>query len=160
VRYLKKYRYIDSSLKEEDISIDEIKDIFIDLKDNSLEVGDVFLGSSISIGKEEVIYLSNFTKSISIKSLIIRLTPLYFDSFDISNDIYINLQNSIGHITSLYNIKLDHIYLNCMMKQCWFNSVITFEKAMDHKYKGMNQYGFVLDPFISSLVYIDLVFSI
>lgn len=148
MKHLRKYN---ETFSESSIDINDIKDIFIDLRENNLEIDDVLLG----------IMKSDITTGKSIRSFSIRLCTIDSHGFEfkITDSLFDNLKNGIGHIESLYKVRLNHLQVRCI-KQYWFYSVDTFEEALKSKYAGMNRYGFVMDQFISSLIYIDLVFEI
>lgn len=158
MKHLKTFR------KESPISLQEAQDIFIDLKDdNDLYISNTWLGNSFSFEDEASKVNYNDSNSVlkatsSIPTLIIRLKSInnqFSFNFKLTDNIFQNLSNSIGHIESQYNLSLNNIFLNGLISDStyWFKSVESFQKVLDS------------DPvmwklLIKKMIYIDISFKL
>jgi hypothetical protein len=132
MRYLKSYKVFESN-KENEETVQEISDIFIGVKDCGLEVSDVHTGYALSMGDKEIITDHNEFSEIetgSFKSFSIRLKPIERGVFAIDNDIFEEIESSIKHVESQFNIELSSIYLRTF-DGVWFNSISRMKRYIE-----------------------------
>ena len=158
MKHIKSYKLFES-LKE-DIKQEEISDIFIHVKDCGLEVADVYSGNALSMGDRDIITDHNEFSTIlgpdgryvgSYKSLSIRLKPIERGVFVIVDDFFDELQSSIKHVESQFNLLLGSIYLRTF-DGVWFNNVDTMEKYI-------NELPFAKRSSLRHVLYLDLTFK-
>ena len=162
MKHLKSYKLFESN-KESEETVQEISDIFVGLKDCGLEVSGVYTGHSLSLGDKEIVTDHNEFSKIgpdgryvgSFKSFSIRLKPFRdsegrFD-FTIDDDIYEELESSIKHVESQFNIELSSIYLRTF-DGVWFNSVSRMKKYID-------ELPFAKRRSLRHVIYLDLTFK-
>jgi len=140
--------------------IEEISDIFIHVKDCGLEVADVYSGHALSMGDIDIITDHNEFSTIlgpdgryvgSYKSFSIRLKPIERGVFVIADDFFDELQSSIKHVESQFNLLLGSIYLRTF-DGVWFNSVDRMKKYVD-------ELPFAKKESLKWVTYIDLTFK-
>lgn len=156
MKHLKNIKQFNESL--DNLVIQEISDIFIHLEDYGLEFEDVYKGTSVSMGTNDIvtdiqqipfIIGSDGKYAGSFRSLSIRLKPKYVPIND--TELYTELKSAIGHVESQFGFKLRHIYLRTP-KGIWFNNVDVFE-------------NFLRDPlfddgnYLKLVAYIDITFE-
>jgi hypothetical protein len=106
MKYLKRFN---ESIKEEDLDLDDIKDIFQDILDEEFKIEDVHIGSSLTIAPKLWCNSHHDFSGKPIPSLTITFKSLYekpkydFSLLDILN-------NSIKHFENYYKVKLESIY--------------------------------------------------
>ncbi len=172
MKYLKEYKLFESLtefwIKKQDLenslSIEDIQDIFIDLKDNNLYVDDCKIGSAISMEDALVNYPKGRSittdpddfdlKSKPIDSLSVKLKTLNNEGILIDNDFFNSFQNSIGHMESQYNLKVNSIFYRTY-GNLWANSVGALKKYLTTKIGDRDKMNS-----LKSVLYIDITFEI
>jgi len=148
MRFIKLYESF-----EED-KYEQIKDIFINIRDCELKVSNVFAGISLSIGNKKIVTDYNkFGNSGNIRSLSVRLVPVVLHNFYIDDNLFDELRSSIGHLESELELELNNIYLRTP-SGIWFNSVDSMEdyiKKLPEKEKRI---------ILKLVAYLDIVFDI
>lgn len=157
MRYLKSYKLFESN-KESEETVQEISDIFIGVKDCGLEVSDVYTGHALSMGDKEIVTDHNEFSKIgpdgrylgSFKSFSIRLKPLEKGVFAIDDDFFEEVESSIKHVESQFNIELSSIYLRTF-DGVWFNSISRMKRYID-------ELPFAKKQSLRHVIYLDLTF--
>jgi hypothetical protein len=146
MKHIKEY----SGFSDDIETFNDIKDIFVNFRDFNLFVNDVYEGNAISIGKKSVVTDHNdFSSNDIFKSLSIRLKPTHRHEFQISDEeLFSELNYSIGHVESLFNLKLMHVYLRSF-EGIWFDSIDSMKNYI-HKLSNTQ---------IKYTTYIDLTFK-
>jgi len=156
MKHIKPYKLFESSnrfVEEIGITLDQVQDIFIDVKDSGLEVDDIYIGNALSLGNNEIVTDHNDLVFIdSYRSFSIRLKSTNRHNFHIENDLFDELKSSIGHIESEFNLQLGNIYLRTF-DGVWFNNVDTMEKYI-------NELPFAKKVSLKWISYLDLTFKI
>jgi hypothetical protein len=159
MKHLKSYKLFESNKESQEVA-QEISDIFIHVKDCGLEVADVYSGHALSMGDRDIITDHNEFSTIlgpdgryvgSYKSLSIRLKPIERGVFVIADDFFDELQSSIKHVESQFNLLLGSIYLRTF-DGVWFNNVDTMEKYI-------NELPFAKRSSLRHVLYLDLTFK-
>jgi hypothetical protein len=157
MRYLKSYKLFESN-KESEETVQEISDIFVGVKDCGLEVSDVYTGHALSLGDKEIVTDHNEFSQIgsdgryvgSFKSFSIRLKPLERGVFAIDDDFFEEIESSIKHVESQFNIELSSIYLRTF-DGVWFNSISRMMRYID-------ELPFAKKQSLRHVIYLDLTF--
>ena len=157
MRYLKSYKLFESN-KESEETVQEISDIFVGVKDCGLEVSDVYTGHALSLGDKEIVTDHNEFSKIgpdgrylgSFKSFSIRLKPLEKGVFAIDDDFFEEVESSIKHVESQFNIELSSIYLRTF-DGVWFNSISRMKRYID-------ELPFAKKQSLRHVIYLDLTF--
>ena len=160
MKYIKSYKIFES-LKEEDITQEEIQDIFIGVQDSGLKVDNIYIGHALSMGDREIVTDHREFETIlgpdghyvgSYKSFSIRLKAIDKNDFRFDNDLFVELKSSIGHVESEFNLQLGSIYLRTF-DGVWFNNVDTMEKYI-------NDLPFAKRSSLRHVSYLDLTFRV
>lgn len=139
--------------------IEEIQDIFVNLRDFSLSVEDVYSGSALSMKDRDIITDHNDFPIIldsdgkyvgSYKSLSIRLRPESTSSFSLEEELFGELLSAVKHVESQFGLQLKNIYLRTL-DGIWFNNVDTMEKYI-------NELPFAKKSSLRHVSYLDLTF--
>ncbi len=157
MKHLKSYKLFESN-KESEETVQEISDIFVGVKDCGLEVSDVYTGHALSLGDKEIVTDHNEFSKIgpdgryvgSFKSLSIRLKPLEKGVFAIDDDFFEEVESSIKHVESQFNIELSSIYLRTF-DGVWFNSISRMKRYID-------ELPFAKKQSLRHVIYLDLTF--
>ena len=140
--------------------IEEISDIFIHVKDCGLAVEDVYSGHALSMGDRDIVTDHNDFSTIlgpdgryvgSYKSFSIRLVSVNKSSFSIEDNLFSELESSIKHVESEFNLQLSSIYLRTL-GGVWFNNVDTMERYI-------NELPFAKKSSLRHVSYLDLTFK-
>jgi len=142
----------ESELNNIGITLDQVQDVFIDVKDCGLEVDDIYIGNALSLGNNEIVTDHNDLVFNSYRSFSIRLKCTNRQNFHIEKDIFDELKLSIGHIESEFNLQLGNIYLRTL-DGVWFSNVDTMEKYI-------NELPFAKKGSLKWVSYLDLTFRI
>jgi hypothetical protein len=137
MKHLKSYKLFESNKESQEVA-QEISDIFIGVKDCGLEVSDVYTGHALSLGDKEIVTDHNEFSQIgsdgryvgSFKSFSIRLKPLERGVFAIDDDFFEEIESSIKHVESQFNIELSSIYLRTF-DGVWFNSISRMKRYIE-----------------------------
>jgi hypothetical protein len=157
MKHLKSYKLFESN-KESEETVQEISDIFVGVKDCGLEVSDVYTGHALSLGDKEIVTDHNEFSQIgsdgryvgSFKSFSIRLKPLERGVFAIDDDFFEEIESSIKHVESQFNIELSSIYLRTF-DGVWFNSISRMMRYID-------ELPFAKKQSLRHVIYLDLTF--
>jgi hypothetical protein len=157
MKHLKSYKLFESN-KESEETVQEISDIFVGVKDCGLEVSDVYTGHALSLGDKEIVTDHNEFSQIgsdgryvgSFKSFSIRLKPLEKGVFAIDDDFFEEIESSIKHVESQFNIELSSIYLRTF-DGVWFNSISRMKRYID-------ELPFAKKQSLRHVIYLDLTF--
>ena len=127
-----KYIKLFESFEEEDIDIDDIKDIFLTISDYGLGVDEAFIAHLASMGGKDMIDdhnqldMTNTKRGIIIKLLTKRLAHEN-SKFEFSEEFFEELEFSIEHFESKYGCKLSNIYLS-KTKSFWVSDLDNLKK--------------------------------
>jgi hypothetical protein len=157
MKHLKSYKLFESNKESQEV-VQEISDIFIGVKDCGLEVSDVYTGHALSLGDKEIVTDHNEFSQIgsdgryvgSFKSFSIRLKPLERGVFAIDDDFFEEIESSIKHVESQFNIELSSIYLRTF-DGVWFNSISRMMRYID-------ELPFAKKQSLRHVIYLDLTF--
>ena len=157
MKHLKSYKLFESNKESQEV-VQEISDIFIGVKDCGLEVSDVYTGHALSLGDKEIVTDHNEFSQIgsdgryvgSFKSFSIRLKPLERGVFAIDDDFFEEIESSIKHVESQFNIELSSIYLRTF-DGVWFNSISRMKRYID-------ELPFAKKQSLRHVIYLDLTF--
>jgi len=156
MKHIKSYKLFESSnrfVEEIGITLDQVQDIFINVRDCGLEIDDIHIGNALSIGDKEIVTDHNDLVFVdSYRSFSIRLKSTNRHDFHVENDLFDELKSSIGHIESEFNLQLGNIYLRTF-DGVWFNNVDTMEKYI-------NELPFAKKASLKWISYLDLTFKI
>lgn len=164
MKYLKEYKLFESRKQdlENSLSIEDIQDIFIDLKDNNLYIDDCKIGNAISMNKEIITDIFAVTDDFDIReahieSVSIKLKTLNNEGILIDSDFFNSLQNSIGHMESQYNLKVNSIFYRTHMVygSLWAKSVNSLKRYLTTKIGDRDKMNS-----LKSVLYIDITFEI
>ena len=157
MKHLKSYKLFESN-KESEETVQEISDIFVGVKDCGLEVSVVYTGHALALGDKEIVTDHNEFSQIgpdgryvgSFKSFSIRLKPLERGVFAIDDDFFEEIESSIKHVESQFNIELSSIYLRTF-DGVWFNSISRMKRYID-------ELPFAKKQSLRHVIYLDLTF--
>jgi hypothetical protein len=157
MKHLKSYKLFESN-KESKETVQEISDIFVGVKDCGLEVSDVYTGHALPLGDKEIVTDHNEFSKIgpdgrylgSFKSFSIRLKPLERGFFAIDGDFFEEVESSIKHVESQFNLELSSIYLRTF-DGVWFNSISRMRRYID-------ELPFAKKQSLRHVTYLDLTF--
>lgn len=166
MRHLKKFEsYSDLEKLENSITFQNLRDIFIDVRDCGLEVADTYCGNSLSLGGKSIVtdhhdFDTNIGKdgkwSNSFPSFTIRLRVVKSSDqnergyFYIDDNLFKELKSSISHTEREYDLVLNNIYLRTS-EGAWFKDVDVMEKFI-------NELPFAKKQSLKWVTYIDITF--
>lgn len=163
MKHLKKYKLFESKKQElvDNLSKEDIQDIFIELKDNNLYVENFRVGSATSMDGRKIITNPDdfdIVRGKNIDSVSVKLRTFYERNTNnggiiVDNEFFTNFENSIGHMESQYGLKINSMYL--YTSGLWFNSVDTLKRYVTIKVNDKDKMHI-----LKNLVYIDIVFEI
>jgi hypothetical protein len=111
-----------------------IEDVCAPLSDYNLKLNDVKEGSAIQFPKDKdiVTNINDFDISMTYKSLVLDIKPIEGDSLTNKESFYEDLDDIIYHMESKYNLNLECIYFNEMIKN-YGTGVIYYRFLKDFK---------------------------
>lgn len=158
--YLKTYKLFESDIwsKKElkaNIDLEDIKDIFSELKDNNLYVFDIGIGSAISMnGRKVITDPDDFDPHCeTIDSVSLRLKRISDDGIIVDDDFFNELEYAIKHIESKYKLKVNSIFYRTTAN-LWVSSV----KDLKEYLLNLRERDFQSKQ--KFLLYIDIIFEI
>jgi hypothetical protein len=159
MRHLKKFKifesYEDLEKLENPLTFQNLRDIFLDVRDCGLEVADTYCGASFSLGDKSIV-TDHHDFDISYPSFTIRLRVVKSSDqnergyFYIDDNLFEELKSAISHTEREYDLVLNNIYLR-MTKGAWFKDVDVMEKFI-------NELPFAKKQSLKWITYIDITF--
>lgn len=156
MRHLKKFEsYSDLEKLENSITFQNLRDIFIDVRDCGLEVADTYCGNSLSLGGKSIV-TDHHDFDISYPSFTIRLRVVKSSDqnergyFYIDDNLFEELKSAISHTEREYDLVLNNIYLRTS-EGAWFKDVDVMEKFI-------NELPFAKKQSLKWVTYIDITF--
>lgn len=166
MKHLKKYKLFESKKQEleDSLSIEDIQDIFIELKDNNLYVDDCKIGSATSMKDALMKYPTGISiitdpddfdvRFPSIDSLSVKLKTFNNDGILMDKDFFNNLKNSIGHMESQFKLEVNSIFYRTH-GNLWVNSVDALRRYLTIKIGDRDKLSS-----LKNVIYIDIIFEI